>query len=122
MGFYRKLESAVRDLPYFEGLIIGGSEQQIAITGKGSRFNRCRVRFKNVIMSLASVTCTYTVLFHSRAVPSFDPEAMRVPEGLTFTSKTAPLWPVNLVGLREALKCQIVTVPSSEDEMSCFLQ
>ena len=62
VGFYRKLESAVRDLPYFEGLIIGGSEQQIAITGKGSRFNRCRVRFKNVIMSLASVTCTYTVL------------------------------------------------------------
>ena len=79
------------------------------------------MRFKNVVVCLASVILPYTVLFHRRAVPSLDPEAIRVPDGFTLTSKTAPLWPVNLVGLNEALKCQIVTVPSSDDEISCFL-
>ena len=46
---------------------------------------------------------------------------MSVPLGFTSTPYTAPLWPVNLVGRKEALKCQMVTDPSSEEEISCFL-
>ena len=49
------------------------------------------MRFKNVIVRLTSVIGAYTVLFQRRAVPSLDPEAMSVPDGFTFTSKTAPL-------------------------------
>ena len=61
------------------------------------------------------------MLFQRRAVPSFEADAIKVPFGFTFTSYTAPLWPQNLEGRRDALKCQIVTEPSIDEEISCFL-
>jgi len=39
--------------------------------------------------------------------------------GLNQTSKTGNLWPTNLKGLNEGLKLHIITVQSSELDITC---
>ena len=60
------------------------------------------------------------LLFQTLTVESRATEAIRDPCGLTATSQTGPVCPMNLLGLALGLRPQAKIRPSLEQEMTCF--
>jgi hypothetical protein len=60
------------------------------------------------------------LLFQILTVLSRETEAIKVPRGLTATSVTGPLWPMNLLGLAFGRRPHAKISPSLDEEMTCL--